>query len=445
MDQTKIYAQQLVAEVLSQMRNTEVDSLPVYDKGQFIGKITYDELMLFLNNEDKAGSVYAHKLNFDIGTALRAIKRINTEAYRKTSKRKSLTRQIFVGLSTIAAVTLLLLGISWMFLKPDLLTFESKDEFAAIDPDKITLTLTNGQSVVLDETKSGLRINDTGLSYNDGSRLVDQDAESISEGQSSYVKRIGHVADNKQMILRVPRKGIYEVSLPDGSKVWLNSSSILKFPATFEGTSKRRVELIGEGYFEIAKVMLKSQGKVNDKQRMPFIVVTDKQEVEVLGTQFNVSAYRDEKSVRTTLVEGSVRVKPFVHRDQLLSAIDPASLDPMQVEGGKKDIENAIVLKPNQEAQLSGTDITVKNVDAEEAFAWKNGEYIFRNTPLESIMRMLARWYDIEVVYQNKNLGSTLLGGAVSKSAKIQDVLKTLELTANVHFKIEGKKITVIE
>lgn len=445
LDQIKIYAQQLVAEVLSQMRNTEVNSLPVYDKGQFIGRITYEELMSFLNHEENPGSVYAHKLNFDIGTTLRVIKRMNADSSLKVAKPSPLSRQIFIGLSAVAAIALFLMGITWTFFKQDTPSRNAQNKVDAVDKDKVVLTLASGKSIILNEAKAGLTIDGLNLKYSDGSHIAVQEITNSSDS-SNYVGRHGNAAVyNKPMILSVPRKGMFSVLLPDGSKVWLNSSSTLKFPATFEGAAKRQVELNGEAYFEIAKVMLKSQRIGEVKRKMPFIVVTDKQEIEVLGTHFNVSAYLDEKNVKTTLVEGSVRIKPFVQSDELLTAVDPSTLDPMQVEGGKKRYGNEVLLKPNQESILTGASLSVKNVDTEEALAWRNGDYIFRNTSLESIMRMLTRWYDVEVVYENKKIGSTLLGGAISKSNKIEEVLKTLELTSNVHFKIEGKRITVVE
>jgi transmembrane sensor len=445
-EQIKIYSQQLVAEVLSQLQETELDSLPVYDKGHFIGKISYEELTAFVNHKDKSGNIYTHKLNFDIGTALFAIKRMRTDFQNKQIRRNSFHRQLFIGLGSVAAVALVLMGISWLFFKQEPIDLVAKSNLAGIPSNKIILTLSNGENIELDSVKTGLLVNGQKLNYSDGSQIGDQNVSDHSDDSSHYVNRHGHTtAYSKSMVLNVPRMGMYRLVLPDGSKVWLNSSSRLKFPTTFEGASTRRVELNGEAYFEIAKVLLKSQGENNTGRRMPFIVVTDKQEIEVLGTHFNVSAYQNEKSVKTTLVEGSVRLRPSLKRDKLATVLDPASVDPLVVEGGKKTYGNAVVLKPNEQATLTGTDIAIKTVDADEAFAWTNGEYVFRNMPLESIMRMITRWYDVDVVYKDNRLGETLLGGSISKSSKINNVLEMLELSANVHFKIKGRRITVIE
>jgi transmembrane sensor len=446
LEQRKLYAQQLVAEVLSQMQETELDSMPVYDKGHFVGKISYEELTTFVNHKDKSGNIYTHKLNFDVGTALLAIKRMRTDFQDKKIRRNSFHRQLFIGLGSVAAVALVLMGISWLFFKQEPVDLVAKSTLAGIPSNKIILTLANGENITLDSVKAGLVISGEKLNYSDGSQVADQKVSGRSDDSSHYVNRHSYTsAYSRSMVLNVPRMGMYQVVLPDGSKVWLNSSSKLKFPATFDGAATRRVELSGEAYFEIAKVMLKSQGEKNTGRRMPFIVVTDQQEIEVLGTHFNVCAYQNEKSVKTTLVEGSVKLRPLIKKDKLAAVLDPASVDPLVVEGGKKAYGSAVVLKPNEEATLTGADIAVKKVDADEAFAWTNGEYVFRNMPLESIMRMITRWYDVDVVYKDKRLGETLLGGSISKSSKINNVLEMLELSANVHFKIEGRRITVIE
>lgn len=418
MDQIKIYSQQLVAEALTQMRDGEVNSLPVYDGDRFVGKINYVELTAFLNQKEKLGSMYAHKMNFDIGTALLAIKKMKADMH-KEPKRFSFGKQVILGLSAVAAAAVLLLGVTWFLFKSTSTEPLMENKMTVINANKLMLTLANGQNVELDAQKTGLIMAGANLNYNDGSQVGHQN---ITGGNS--------------MVLNVPRGGTYQLTLPDGTKVWLNSMSSLSFPASFDGVKKRSVQLNGEAYFEVAKV---TRGT-----RIPFIVSSKGQEIEVLGTHFNVSAYENEKTVKTTLLEGSVRVSPFTQKDKLLAAMDPGTIDPLQAEGGKSTEAN-VILKPNEEATLTGADMAVKTVDASEAMAWTNGEYIFRNMPLENVMRMVARWYDVEVTYQDKATGATPLGGAISKQSKIANVLKMLELTANVHFKIEGKKITVLE
>lgn len=432
-----------MAEALSYMRNAKIDILPVYDKDQFIGKVTYEELMNFLNHNGKTGDIYVHKLNFDIGTAMLVIKKTDLDFRSRSTRRRSFSRQFIIGLSSVAAVSLLLMLVTRMFVKQDVTSAE-KYMLDIAASGKTMLLMPDGRSIALSEAKSGLVVEDSKLSYNDGMLISYPNQATVNS--SLYNERyINMPVYNRQMVLNVPTGGTYHVVLPDGSKVWLNAASSLKFPATFEGASKRLVELHGEAYFEIAKVMLKPKRKGEKERKMPFVVLTRTQEIEVLGTQFNVWAYDNERDIKTTLVEGSVRLKPFIKIGELPDALDPSLLDPLQVDGGKRIYGQAVILKPNQEAVLTGTHTVVKEVDATEAFAWKDGEYIFRNTSLETVMHAITRWYGVEVTYENKKAGSTLLGGAISRSSKINEVLKMLELTANVHFKVEGKRITVVE
>ena len=193
----------------------------------------------------------------------------------------------------------------------------------------------------------------------------------------------------------------------DGSKVWLNSGSTLRFPTSFVG-SERIVELKGEAYFDITK-----------NSKMPFLVRTNNaMDIKVLGTQFNVMAYDDEKNINTTLIEGSVEV----------------------LKGSGKTM-----LKPGQEAILNrgSGNIKVAEADLEQAIAWKNGYFIFYNENIESIMRKVSRWYNVDVVYQG-NLSNKDFVGTISRNKNVSELLKMLELTGAVHFSIDGRRITVM-
>jgi len=207
--------------------------------------------------------------------------------------------------------------------------------------------------------------------------------------------------------ISTPVGGQYTVVLPDGSKVWLNAASSLKFPTAFTGT-ERRVELTGEGYFEVAK-----------NKHMPFKVNFNREEVEVLGTHFNISAYPDEAVTRTTLLEGSVRIS-------------------------KNNIKKILV--PGQQAissmQTGGFNIAEVNTD--EAIAWKNGLFLFHNENIRSIMKKIARWYNVDVNYQG-SFTNQEYGGRISQSKNLSEILKNLELTGTIHFKIEGRRVTVME
>lgn len=431
MNQIKIQSQQLVAEALSYMHNGTVNALPVYDKGQFVGKITYEELTAFLEHKGKKDDIYAHKLNFDIETAMLIIKRSNPDLGERIIGRRGFYKQLMVGLSSVAVVSLLLVGVSRTFFTDEDASAVKGDDLIVNAASKTMLTLVNGRNIALNDSKTGLVVGGAKLTYSDGSTINYQQA--LNNSSLFGNRDSGVPIYNRQMVLNVPAKGMYRLVLPDGSKVWLNAASRLKFPVTFDGATNRRVFLNGEAYFEISK------GKT------PFIVVTNMQEIEVLGTHFNVSAYDIDKAIKTTLIEGSVQLRPLMHLDKLPGTMDPSSIDPMQFERRKETYGKGVLLKPNQEATLIGDKILVKKVDATESIAWTDGEYIFRNASLETVMHTITRWYDMEVVYEHKKAGSILLGGAISRSSKISDVLKMIELTANVHFKLEEKRIIVVE
>ena len=213
-----------------------------------------------------------------------------------------------------------------------------------------------------------------------------------------------------------PLGGTYQITLSDGTRVWLNAGSSLKFPATFTGR-ERRVELQGEAYFEVAKVL--------KPERISFIVTTDKQQVEVLGTHFNINSYIDESNTKTTLLEGSVRVSLL----------------------GEKSIANHDIatLLPNQQSVVNSTGILVKQINAEEAVAWKNGYFDFNEEKLENIMNKISRWYDVTVIYENPALKEQTFTGNISKFTKVSEVLKKLALSKVLQFKIDRRKIIVTD
>lgn len=268
---------------------------------------------------------------------------------------------------------------------------------------KAVLTLSNGNTIILDSV-------DNGALAQQGSTKVLK----LQSGQLVYKNQ--SLANHPQAVsfntLAVPRGGQYELTLPDGSKVWLNAASSLKFPTAFTSKS-RQVELTGEAYFEI----------VQDAKR-PFSVVippgvsgSEQMVIDVLGTHFNVNAYKDEPAIRTTLVEGSVRVALGTH---------------------------SRLLRPGQQAKASkGTeDINIIKANLDEVIAWKNGLFRFDNEDLPTIMRKIARWYDIEVIFQD-DVPESRFSGMISRNTNLSQVLKVLEING-VHFKIEGEKISVL-
>jgi len=205
--------------------------------------------------------------------------------------------------------------------------------------------------------------------------------------------------------IKTPRGGQYQLVLADGSQVWLNAASSIRFPVDF--TEKvRKVEITGEAYFEIKKDAAK-----------PFIVtIPGKGQVEVLGTHFNINAYDDENTLNTTLIEGSVK---FI-----------------------ADNGESVKLKPGQQAQLSSSVSVLNDADIDKIIAWKTGWFNFDRADITTIMRQVSRWYDVEVVYEGQ-VSKKTFSGIVSRSQQIAEVLKIME-KAGVKFRIEGKKITVL-
>lgn len=259
---------------------------------------------------------------------------------------------------------------------------------------KATLTVDDGTSIALDETENLVTVSGNAITYADGAVV-----EPSGKEQS--------MATLRYHTLTVPNGGEYQVVLDDGTKVWLNAASSLRFPQQFIGKD-RVVELVGEAYFEVA----------SDRSK-PFKVKSRGQVLEVLGTHFNVNAYRDEQVVRTTLLEGAVRVSADYTMEHVL-------------------------LKPGQQSLVNPgkSGIVVSQVDKDVALAWQKGYFLFDDTDLESIMKQVERWYDVEVVYASRPSNKTFLG-MVSRSRNISAVLYALEQVGNVRFRIDGKKVTV--
>ena len=258
---------------------------------------------------------------------------------------------------------------------------------------KAVLTLADGSAIILDNSPNG-------TVSKQGSTVVDK----TSNGQLVYRSETTPTTQAENInTLSTPKGGQYQLQLPDGSKVWLNAASSIKFPAAFSG-SERKVELIGEAYFEIAK-----------NAQKPFkVVLAQGAVIEVLGTHFNVMAYQNEKNINTTLLEGSVK-------------ISKSSL--------------ALTIKPGEQAVLNKT-LQAYKVDAEQEIAWQKGDFQFSNTDFAGILRELERWYDVDFVYEE--LPSKKLNGIVSRKYNLTQVLKMLEITGGVKFKMEGRQIRVI-
>ena len=274
--------------------------------------------------------------------------------------------------------------------------FRKEDSTAkkAITPggNRAVLLLADGSEIVLDAAANGTIANEGAtkvIKLTDGQLRLSSDGKAAATGYHT---------------LATPRGGQYAITLADGTNVWLNAASSLRFPNAFTGP-ERTVELTGEAYFEVAK-----------NTRQPFQVKVNGVEVNVLGTHFNIMAYSDEETIQTTLLEGAVRVQ---------------------------NGNSTSLLKPGQQAavQQNGRIRVRDNADLEQIMAWKNGLFHFEGTRIETIMRQLARWYAIEVVYAGSV--SDHFTGTISKQVGIEKVFQMLELTGAVHFTIDGDRVLV--
>lgn len=258
---------------------------------------------------------------------------------------------------------------------------------------KAVLTLADGSAILLDSASEGL--------------LAHQGATAITKlgnGQLSYMAGNEKSAGVLYNTMSTPRGGQYKITLPDGTQVWLNAASSITYPTAFP-EDDRKVSVSGEVYFE-----------ATHDPRKPFRVDVNDMRIEVLGTHFNVNAYMDEEAIKTTLLEGSVKV----------------------MHGNKK-----VVMDPGKQAALTPSgNLSVKEANGEEAIAWKNGSFYFNRTALPSLMRQLARWYDVEVAYSG-SIPELKFGGEIQRNLPLADVLEILE-KAEVHFKLEGRKLTVL-
>ncbi|WP_316835383.1 FecR family protein [Pedobacter nutrimenti] len=264
-----------------------------------------------------------------------------------------------------------------------------------------TLTLASGRKIILSESLKGELGQEAGV-------VISKTAG----GEIIYQVKGHQTASSDQLNTLSTVKGEhYQVILPDGSKVWLNAASSITYPVSFVKQKQRSVKLTGEAYFEVAK----------DKQHA-FIVKTNKQELKVLGTHFNVSAYEDDTLTRTTLLEGSVRI---------------VSERRISTSG-----QSSVVLKPGQQAVLSGQSFSVSQVDTEESVAWKNGYFRFNKENITDVMRKLSRWYNLDVVYDGP-VSTEEFSGTASSAKPIEQVLHMLQYSNSVHFKIEGRRVTV--
>jgi len=311
----------------------------------------------------------------------------------------------FWRLSSAAAVFLILFsGLYIFYNRAGSVTNYASRYKSDIAPgrQKATLTLQDGSVLTLDTMHEGTVKEDHGV------RITSKNGTLVYEVLNNNSPTIAY------NVIQTPRGGKFIVLLPDGTKVWLNSETVFRYPTAFR-SNKREVTLSGEAYFEVAKQVQKS----NPSNRIPFIVKTGSQEVEVLGTHFNINSYQDEPVIKTSLLEGSVRI---THHGSTL------------------------LLKPNEQAMFDNSATSamklLKNIDSGGVVAWKNDVFRFQDTGLNEIMRQLSRWYDVNIVYEG-DPPSDEFTGYISRNVNISSVLQMLEQGGGVEFRIEGRNVII--
>lgn len=362
------------------------------------------ELEIIMDHQLQAGTATADDFPEVVNRVKLAVEKKIAEKHQRTIIRRL---PLFVRRAAVAAVLILSVAVAylWIIRKP-----EEKIASAHPAPGKqdvapgkegAILTLADGTTVVLDSMGNGLVAvqNGSEVSLKDG--RLQYNAENPAAGAAAAYNTIA-----------TPKGRQFQLLLSDGTKVWLNAASSLRYPAFFSG-SERKVEVSGEVYFEVAK-----------NARMPFRVsVNDQTSVEVLGTHFNINSYRDEASINTTLLEGSVRI----------------------LNNGNK-----AVLQPGQQARVGQLDaqqgpikiVNAADVNTEKVMAWKNGVFNFQDATLEEVMRQLERWYDIEVVYE-KDIPKLEFVGKMGRDLSLANVLRGLEMS-EVKCRIEGRRLIVL-
>ena len=334
---------------------------------------------------------------------MHVIARFDTErALGKVKNRKQVKRRGILPWIAAASVVVIAGVSAWILLsqEPDVHNLPVAEKF---EPGKavVTLEMASGLKYRLDTLSSVVRNNRVNVAFDNNDRVLKiKEQDSLADGAT---KEIGYNTIN------VPYGGTYTVELCDGTKVYLNSGTTLEFPSRFDG-KVRSVILKGEAYFDVARNVSK-----------PCVVEVDEMKVKVLGTSFNVKSYVDEPGVYTTLVEGSVAIL--------------------------RDGQPEKKIKPGEQAYYNkgvGT-LSIAEVDVNEFTSWKDGLFYFKDIALEEILRIVSRWYDLEVFYMNQGAKSVIYSGKLPMYSSVEDVLRKFEISGDVRFELKGRTLTVFD
>ncbi|MBC8985012.1 FecR family protein [Pedobacter sp. N36a] len=367
---------------------------------------------LELNAEEESLLKELQDIRVDAAEALKAYHAFDTNskwaafkqqvaAEHPAEEKKHQPISLWLRISAAAAAIFMIVGIGLVFQKTSQQQQQSANVFLNDIPagkQSATLTLDNGQKIVLSGASNGQLSAESGIVI---SKSTDGQLLYRVTGQDAH-------ASSKIHTLSTGNGETYRLQLPDHTEIWLNSASSIKFPASFDGLKDRKVELKGEAYFEIAK----------DKEH-PFIVKTEQQEVQVLGTHFNINSDPDQRNTRTTLLEGSLRITNSAKKQQLI--------------------------KPGEQSLVNeGAEILISPADLKSTMAWKNGYFRFNGAQIEEVMLKISRWYDIEVSYQGP-ISKEKFSGNISRNKNISEVLNMLSYSKAVKFKVEGRRLRVMQ
>lgn len=374
-----------------------------------INETEFDELLIWIHGLDEQQETALAKMDEPLWESLKAVdgsgsRQVDWEAmkYRITKEQEAVPeddqkiRRLWWRVAA-AAILILGLGITWLVMKPTALdtpTIALRNTDSVLpNTNQTILTLADGRTIVLDSTNAGE------LATANGMKIV-----KLQSGEIAYDQQTGVALAPEIHTIVVPRGGRpYQIVLADGSKIWLNAASSLKYPSFFAGNT-RDVEITGEAYFEIAHNGTK-----------PFHVRYNQMDVQVLGTHFNVNTYDDEKDIRVTLLEGSVKV-------------------------------NETLIKPGQQSILPHTQPALANAavidaDLELTTAWVNGLFHFDKADIKTILRQVSRWYDLDVVFEG-SVSTDLFSGKIERSLPLTGIVNLLS-SSNIKLRVEGKKLIV--
>ncbi|MDR3713329.1 MAG: DUF4974 domain-containing protein [Puia sp.] len=418
---------------MSESRITEL--LEKYLSEEGLSTEEWEELNSWIESSEPARRFFGKIQNReDLADSLLALSRMNREkmdarmhaflAAEKNDREKEEDKVVPLGRRSyksylVAASLASLLGLgAWLWnnykqkpLQGAEIRLAARPNDALPGSDKAVLTLADGTAILLDSSTTDA------LPDQGNTKLAKTGPGQLAYTPSSEDKTLSEKPSSVLFnTITTPRGGQFRLTLPDGTKVWLNNASSLRYPTVFTN-GERRVALTGEAYFEVSHLISAPAAAV------PFFVdilpapgSPAASSVEVLGTHFDVNAYTDENATKTTLLQGSVRV----------------------IKGADQ-----VIIKPGEQAQVSDSPIKIaRKVDTEKAVAWKNGYFNFDGADLKSVMRQLARWYDVEVVYEGK-ITDHHFDGRIQRNLLLSQLLENIQ-TEKIHFKIEGRKVTVM-